>query len=61
MTDPIKPVQPVRKVYAQAKKPIGRVCLPCGGRGWSQAKDEEGRPGGPKVACAGCLGKGRVQ
>lgn len=59
MTGPIKPVQPVRKVYAQAKRPIGPVCLACAGYGYVQDKTKSGgRP--QKRTCYTCKGKGRI-
>lgn len=59
MTSPIKPVSASGKVYARAKKPIGPVCLACGGYGYTQPKTKTGkRP--PKKACYTCKGKGRI-
>lgn len=60
MSDPIKPVQPASKVYAQAKRPIGKVCLPCGGKGWTAPKWVSG-PRPAKTMCHACNGKGRIQ
>lgn len=51
--------QPAKRPPAQAKRPIGRTCLPCGGKGWTAPQWVKGaRP--VRSECQTCKGKGRV-
>lgn len=59
MTSPIKPVSASGRIPARAKKPIGPVCLKCGGYGYTQPKWKSG-PRPPRTQCFTCKGKGRI-
>ncbi|UFK26740.1 hypothetical protein [Roseobacter phage RDJL6] len=59
MDNRINPVSASGRIPAKPKKPIGPVCLKCGGYGYTQPKWKKG-PRPPKTQCFTCKGKGRI-
>jgi len=54
-----KDQQPAKRPPAQAKRPIGKVCFTCGGKGWTAPPWIKGT-GPVRSECRVCHGKGRV-